>query len=48
MALSLYSDDNPKTTIKGFGYKNKQKAIDTIDLVEKTLDTIYEALSEGT
>ena len=36
MALSLYSDDNPKTTIKGFGYKNKQKAIDTIELVEKT------------
>ena len=23
--LSLYSDDNPKTTIKGFGYKNKLK-----------------------
>jgi hypothetical protein len=24
-SLSLYSDDNPKTTIKGFGYKNKLK-----------------------
>ena len=36
MALSLYSDDNPKTTIKGFGYKNKKKAKDTIKLIEKT------------
>ena len=40
MALSLYSDDNPKTTIKGFGYKNKQKAIDTIDLVEKLIEEL--------
>ena len=36
MSISLYSDDNPKTTIKGFGYKNKEKAEETIKLVEKT------------
>ena len=25
-SLSLYSDDNPKTTISGFGYKSKKKS----------------------
>jgi len=32
--LSLFSDYNPKTTIKGLGYKNKEKAIDTIDRIK--------------
>ena len=36
MSKSLYSDDNPSTTISGFGYKDKQTAIKTIDSVEKT------------
>jgi hypothetical protein len=32
--LSLYSDYNPKNTIKGLGYKNKEKAFDTIDRIK--------------
>ncbi len=32
----LFSDDNPETTLKGLGFKNKQKAIDSIILIEKT------------
>ena len=34
--MALFDDANPDTTIKGYGYKNKEKAIDTIKLVEKT------------
>ena len=33
---SLYSDNNPKTTISGFGYKDKTTAKKTIKIVEKT------------
>ena len=36
MSKSLYSDDNPKTTITGFGYGSKEKALYTIKKVEKT------------
>ena len=32
--LSLYSDYNPKTTIKGLGFKNKEKAIFTIQTIK--------------
>ena len=33
---SLFSDNHPKTTIAGFGYRNKNTAIKTIKKVEKT------------
>ena len=34
--MTLYSDNNPNTTIKGFGYKDKKTAIATIKKIEKT------------
>lgn len=33
--MNLYTDDNPHTTLSGLGFKNKQKAITTIKLVEE-------------
>ena len=36
MSKSLYSNNNPKTTINGFGYASKEKALYTIKKVEKT------------
>lgn len=38
--LSLYADYNPKTTIKGLGFKNKEKAIYTINKI-KNKDKTY-------
>jgi hypothetical protein len=38
--LDLYSDNNPITTIKGFGFKNKQKAEETIEKLKKGQFTI--------
>ena len=35
--MELYSDKKPKTTIKGFGYKNAQKAKNTLKKL-KTLN----------
>ncbi len=32
--LSLFADYNPETTIKGLGYKNKEKAMHTIDRIK--------------
>ena len=32
--LSLYSDYKPETTLKGLGFKNKEKAIHTIDAIK--------------
>ena len=32
--LSLYSDYNPKTTTQGLGFKNKEKAINTIKTIK--------------
>ena len=32
--LSLYSDYNPKTTIKGLGFKDKEKAMYTIERIK--------------
>lgn len=29
--LDLYIDNNPTTTIKGFGFKDRQKAKDTVE-----------------
>jgi hypothetical protein len=34
-ANELYSDRNPKTTIKGFGFANREKARETIDKLKK-------------
>ena len=31
----LYSDNNPETTIKGFGFKNKEKAEETVEKLKK-------------
>ena len=38
--MNLYTDDNPKTTLKGLGFKNKDKAIETIYKVEKYFDNL--------
>ena len=40
-SLSLYSDYKPNTTIKGLGFKNKQKAEETIKIIKK-LDKNYQ------
>ena len=34
--MSLYSDNNPETTIYGYGYKDEKKARETIKLVESS------------
>lgn len=39
--MELYTDKNPKTTIKGLGFKNKDKAIYTIDKI-KNKSIIYQ------
>ena len=39
--LSLYSDYKPETTLKGLGFKNRDKAIYTIDAI-KDRDTRYQ------
>ena len=31
----LYNDKNPKTTTKGLGFKNKEKAIRTLNKIKK-------------
>jgi len=36
--MNLYTDDNPHTTIKGLGFKNAEKAISTISIVENHFD----------
>ena len=33
--LSLYSDNHPKTSTKGTGFKDKQKALDTLDIIKE-------------
>ncbi len=38
---SLYSDDHPTTSTKGTGFKNKQKALDTLKII-KDRDIIYQ------
>ena len=32
---TLYSDDHPETSTKGTGFKNKQKALDTLKIIKK-------------
>jgi len=34
MNKSLYEDKHPKTSLKGTGYANKEKAIKTLELIE--------------
>jgi hypothetical protein len=33
--MSLYKDDHPKTSTKGTGFKNKEKAEETINIIKK-------------
>jgi hypothetical protein len=40
---SLYNDDHPKTSTKGTGFKDKQKALDTLKII-KNRDMIYQKL----
>ena len=36
--MQLYTNNNPKTTIKGLGFKNKKTAIETIKIVEEVFN----------
>lgn len=38
---SLYEDNHPKTSTRGTGFKDKQKAIDTLNII-KDRDLIYQ------
>jgi len=38
---SLYEDKHPKTSTKGTGFKDKQKALDTLKII-KDRDIIYQ------
>lgn len=38
---SLYEDKHPESSTKGTGFKNKQKAIDTLEII-KNRDIIYQ------
>jgi hypothetical protein len=38
---SLYEDNHPKTSTKGTGFKDKQKAIDTLEII-KNRDLTYQ------
>jgi hypothetical protein len=39
--LSLYADDHPETSSKGTGFKDKQKALDTLEII-KNRDLTYQ------
>lgn len=41
MNKSLYNDDHPKTSTKGTGFKDKQKALDTLKII-KDRDMTYQ------
>ena len=38
---SLYRDDHPNTSIKGTGFKDRQKALDTLKII-KNRDLTYQ------
>ena len=38
---SLYEDKHPKTSLKGLGYGNKEKALGTLELI-KNFDITYQ------
>lgn len=40
---SLYNDNHPKTSTKGTGFKDKQKALDTLKII-KNRDLTYKKL----
>ena len=40
---SLYNHDHPKTSTKGTGFKDKQKALDTLKII-KNRNIIYQKL----
>ena len=40
---SLYNDEHPKTSTKGTGFKDKQKALDTLKII-KDRDLTYKKL----
>jgi len=40
---SLYNDDHPETSTKGTGFKDKQKALDTLKII-KNRDMKYKKL----
>jgi hypothetical protein len=40
---SLYNDDHPETSTKGTGFKDKQKALDTLKII-KNRDLNYQKL----
>ena len=41
MNKSLYEDKHPETSLKGTGYANKEKALQTLELI-KDYDLIYQ------
>ena len=41
--MNLYTDDNPQTTLKGLGFKNKLKALQTITRVESYFDKMFKS-----
>ena len=38
--LHLFTNDNPETTLKGLGFKNKEKALESIALIEITFSKL--------
>jgi hypothetical protein len=38
---SLYEDNHPQTSTKGTGFKNKEKAVDTLKII-KNRDLVYQ------
>ena len=38
--MNLYTNDNPITTLKGLGFKNKETALDTINKVESYFNNL--------
>ena len=38
--MNLYTDDNPETTLKGLGFKNKTIAMETVKKVENYFDAM--------
>jgi hypothetical protein len=39
--MSLYEDKHPKTSLKGTGFKNEEKALETINII-KNKNIIYQ------
>ena len=37
----LYTDNNPKTTVKGLGFKDEEKAKETLKII-KSKDLVYQ------